>query len=132
MSKRNGNTRSKTSSEILPATRRIALVAYPDFEPLDLTGPFSVFAGTDRWLGAQGRQSDTYTVEVVGAEVGLLRASGGLGVMVDRSFHTCRGDIDTLLVVGGPGTRGAVQDHALLTWLQRMAPRVRRLGAVCT
>ena len=27
-------------------SRRIALVAFPDFEPLDVTGPFSVFAGT--------------------------------------------------------------------------------------
>jgi transcriptional regulator GlxA family with amidase domain len=132
MANHNGSTRSKANSEVLPATRRIALVAYPDFEPLDLTGPFSVFAGTDRWLRDQGRQSHAYTVEVVGAEVGLLRASGGLGVMIDRSFRAWRGDIDTLLVVGGPGTRGAVQDHVLLMWLRRMAPRVRRLGAVCT
>jgi transcriptional regulator GlxA family with amidase domain len=120
---------SKTNT----APRRIALVVYPDFEPLDLTGPFSVFTGTDRWLReVQGRETHAYTVEVVGAEVGPLRAAGGLGILVDRSFHTIRGEIDTLLVVGGPGTRSAVQDQELLTWLRRVAPRVRRLGAVCT
>jgi transcriptional regulator GlxA family with amidase domain len=115
------------------APRRIALVVYPDFEPLDLTGPFSVFAGTDRWLReVQGQERKAYTLDVLGAEVGVIRAAGGLGVMADRSFRTVRSGIDTLLVVGGPGTRGAVQNRELLVWLRRMAPRVRRLGAVCT
>lgn len=144
MSRHNGKERSEKtneSSRVLPenegkvnnGSRRIALIAYPDFEPLDLTGPFSVFAGTDRWLReVRGRESRAYTVEVVGAEVGPLRAAGGLSILVDRSFGTIRGGIDTLLVVGGPGTRSAVQDQELLAWLRRVAPRVRRLGAVCT
>jgi transcriptional regulator GlxA family with amidase domain len=123
----------RRGDQTLDTPRRIALVAYPEFEPLDLTGPFSVFAGTAHWLRkVQGVKNETYTVEVLGAEVGLVRASGGLGVMVDRSFHTVRDGIDTLLVVGGPGTRSALQDRDLLMWLRRMAPRVRRLGAVCT
>ncbi len=43
-----------------------------------------------------------------------------------------RGGIDTLLVAGGIGTRRAVADAALLAWLRRIAPRVRRLGSVCS
>ncbi len=133
MSRSGAKDHLKKSKASLSAPRRIALVAYPDFEPLDLTGPFSVFAGTANWLReAQGIKAETYTVEVIGAEVGLLRASGGLGIMVDRSFRTIRDGIDTLLVVGGPGTRNAVRDNELLTWLRRIAPRVRRIGAVCT
>ncbi len=144
MSTRNGKQQPVRTSEIVHTAhrrgeqahavpRRISLVAYPDFETLDVTGPFSVFAGTARWLReVQGVKNETYIVEVLGAEVGLLRASGGLGVMVDRSFRTIRDGIDTLLVAGGPGTRRAVQDNELLAWLRRIAPRVRRLGAVCT
>lgn len=144
MSTHNGKQRPARTNEIVRVarqqgehthddSRRIALVAYPDFEPLDLTGPFSVFAGTDHWLReVRGRATKAYIVEVVGAEVGPLRAAGGLGVIVDRSFRTVRDGIDTLLVVGGPGTRSAVQNQELLAWLRRMAPRVRRLGAVCT
>jgi len=125
--------RVKKMTEDPAITRRIALVAYPDFEPLDLTGPFSVFTGADYWLRkVRGRETKAYTVEVIGAEVGPLRAAGGLGVLADRSFHAIRGEIDTLLVVGGPGARGAVQDQELRAWLRRIAPRVRRLGAVCT
>jgi transcriptional regulator GlxA family with amidase domain len=133
MSRRNGKAQARKTSEDLNSPRRIALVVYPECEPLDLTGPFSVFAGTDRWLReVQGRTRNAYTVEVVGAEVGLLRTAGGLGILADCSFRTFRGEIDTLLVVGGPGTGRAIQDQTLLAWLRRIAPRVRRLGAVCT
>ena len=114
-------------------SRRIALVVYPDFEPLDLTGPFSVFSGANFWLQkVRGIPTQAYATTVVGAEAGPLRAAGGLGILVDCSFRTLRGEIDTLLVVGGLGARDAVRDQALLTWLLRMAPRVRRLGSVCT
>ena len=125
-------TQERPTQTECAVTRRIALVVYPEFEPLDLTGPFSVFTGASRFLHTQNKAAHAYQVDVVGAEVGLLRASGGLGVVVDWAFRTIRGGIDTLLVVGGPGTRAAVQDHPLLHWLRRMAPRVRRLGAVCT
>jgi transcriptional regulator GlxA family with amidase domain len=43
-----------------------------------------------------------------------------------------RTHVDTLLVAGGRGARRAAQDPALLSWLTRIAPRVRRLGSVCT
>ncbi|MBI3248335.1 MAG: GlxA family transcriptional regulator [Deltaproteobacteria bacterium] len=144
MSNRNGKQESERTAGIVrvprqrgeqthDVLRRIALVAYPDFEPLDLTGPFSVFAGTARWLReVQGVKHETYTVEVLGTEVGPLRAAGGLGILVDRSFHTIRDGIDTLLVAGGPGTRRALHNDELLAWLRRIAPRVRRLGSVCT
>lgn len=70
--------RLKTKVKVRSVTRRLSLVAYPDFEPLDLTVPFSVFAGTGHWLRkVQGRETNAYTVEGVGAEVGPLRASGG-------------------------------------------------------
>ncbi|MGE0823118.1 MAG: GlxA family transcriptional regulator [Candidatus Binatia bacterium] len=133
MSRRKDEPQSRTSKDEISTPRRIALVVYPDFEPLDLTGPFSVFAGTDRWLReVRGMETHAYTVEVLGAEAGPLRAAGGLGILVDRSFRTIRGGIDTLLVVGGLGSRSAAQDRELLTWLRRIAPHVRRLGAVCT
>jgi transcriptional regulator GlxA family with amidase domain len=40
--------------------------------------------------------------------------------------------IDTLIVAGGLGTRAAVSDPALIAWLRRAAPRVRRLASVCS
>lgn len=39
---------------------------------------------------------------------------------------------DTVLVAGGAGVWDAVRDVELLQWLQRIAPRIRRIGALCS
>ena len=113
--------------------RRVAIVAFPDVQVLDVTGPHEVFARTARWLCEHGRRTDpAYTTELLATTPGTLAASSGLRLVVDRTLRDVRGSIDTLLVAGGTGTRAAMQDQALLRWLRRMAPRVRRLGSVCT
>jgi len=113
--------------------RRIALVAFPDVQILDVTGPLEVFARTARWLHDHGcRGASAYTTELLATKPGPITASCGLRLGVDRTLHDVRGAIDTLLVTGGIGTRAAMHDQALLRWLQRTAPRVRRFGSVCT
>jgi transcriptional regulator GlxA family with amidase domain len=60
-------------------------------------------------------------------------ASSGLRFLPDVTWRALRGPVDTLLVIGGAGARQtAMHDQPLLAWLRRMAPRVRRLGSVCT
>jgi transcriptional regulator GlxA family with amidase domain len=107
----------------------MALVAYPDVQMLDVVGPLEVFACATRFLpsGTPG-----YAVEVLAASRGTVRASSGLTLGVDRPWAQVRGGLDTLLVAGGPGTIRAIGDEALLAWLRRMAPRVRRFGSVCS
>src|SRR5262249_10558699 len=61
-----------------------------------------------------------------------VRTSCGLVIVADRALGAARGPFDTVLVAGGEGTRTAMQDPVLLGWLRRVAPRVRRLGSVCT
>jgi transcriptional regulator GlxA family with amidase domain len=89
--------------------------------------PTGIRAARDRGAGANG-----YAVEIVSAKAGPLLTQSGLRLVADRSFAAVRGGIDTLLVAGGRGTPQAMADGALLAWLRRMAPRVRRLGSVCT
>jgi transcriptional regulator GlxA family with amidase domain len=118
--------------------RRIVMVGFPDFQILDVTGPLEVFSRTARWLVDNGyRQDLAYSVELVAAKAGPLAASSGLKLVADRRFRdlgaqTRGADVDTLLVAGGRGARAAANDTALLAWLARFAPRVRRLGSVCT
>ncbi len=122
---------SKTRKTTEP--RRIAIVAFPNLQVLDVTGPHEVFARTARWLCEQGRRTDlAYTTELLATAPGVIAASSGLRLVVDRPLHEVRGSIDTLLVAGGTGTPAAMQDQTLLRWLRRVAPRVRRLGSVCT
>jgi transcriptional regulator GlxA family with amidase domain len=109
------------------------MVVYPDVQILDVTGPLEVFARAARWLVAQGRCSQpAYTVEPLAAHPGIVRSSSGLELVVRRSFLEVRGGIDTLLVAGGIGARRVPSDRALVRWLCRIAPRVRRLASVCT
>jgi transcriptional regulator GlxA family with amidase domain len=115
------------------APLRIALVAFPDVQVLDVTGPLEVFGGTARGLVEERRHAHPfYEVEVLAARPGPVATSGGVVLHATRSFASISGGIDTLLVAGGIGSRTALSDAALLAWLRRMAPRVRRLGSVCT
>jgi len=116
-----------------PPTRHVVLVGYPDVQLLDVAGPLEVFAGAARLLDERGdRAGPAYTTELVAPRSGRFATSSGLGLVADRTFGSVRGGVDTLLVAGGPGTAAAMTDRALLAWLRRMAPRVRRLGSVCT
>ena len=105
------------------------MVAYPSVQILDVTGPLEVFAMATRHLRAGERG---YEVEIVAAAAGPVPASSGLELVAARAYRNVRGGVDTLLVAGGEGMGQAIEDGALLAWLRRMAPRVRRLGSVCT
>ena len=114
-------------------TRRVVFVAVPPVQLLDLVGPYETFS----WVAHLQPEDDPalrggYCVEVASTEhAPLVRSSCALGVAAHAHYGDLSGEIDTLLVVGGEGARTAA-DPQLLAWLRRTAPRVRRLGAVCT
>jgi len=115
------------------ATRRIAMLAFPNVQILDVTGPLEVFARAGRWLeDHRGARPAPYAVEIVAKRGGQVRSSSGMRLGVDRTLGAVRGPVDTLLVAGGIGSFEAMRDPALLDFLRRHAPRVRRLGSVCT
>lgn len=108
------------------------MLAYPDAQILDITGPLEVFARSARWMSDRGiTRRPAYTVEVVAADAGPLPMSSGVRLIAERSYRAVN-RADTLLVAGGIGCRRIMHDPDLLRWLRRMAPRVMRLGSVCT
>jgi transcriptional regulator GlxA family with amidase domain len=116
-----------------PRTRRVAVVAYPGVQVLDVTGPLEVFAGAARLIGERDpSRAPAYAIEVLAARAGAIRTQSGLRLVADRAWAAVNSGLDTLLVAGGQGTPAAMRDRRLLAWLRRMAPRVRRLGSVCT
>jgi transcriptional regulator GlxA family with amidase domain len=113
-------------------THRVVMLAFPDAQMLDVTGPLEVFSRTSRWLrDTWGRNEPAYEVEVVAAQAGPVRMSSGLELVAARSFGDV-GACDTLLVAGGIGWAAAAEDAELLAWLRAMAPKVERLGSICT
>jgi transcriptional regulator GlxA family with amidase domain len=117
------------------ASRRIVLVAFPDVQILDVTGPSEVFSLADRearGVRAASAAPPAYTLELVAPDAGALRASSGLSLVPDRAFEACRGSIDTLVVAGGRGVPAAARDPRLTNWLRLAARRSRRVTSVCT
>ena len=113
--------------------RRIVVAAFPDVQVLDVTGPLEVFGRAARLLVERGRRSDlAYRVEIAGPRRGPLVTSSGFSLVADLAYGELTSGVDTLLVAGGRGVQAALRDRALLACLRRMAPRVRRLGSVCT
>jgi transcriptional regulator GlxA family with amidase domain len=105
--------------------RRIAIVAFPGVQPLDVIGPAEVFHT------AAALKAGAYSVQVVAADSGPL-PSTSVGLVADRALRSCRGPIDTLIVAGGPGVRDAVRDGATVSWVRAAAGRSRRVCSVCT
>ncbi|WP_330114244.1 GlxA family transcriptional regulator [Pseudomonas sp. JS3066] len=107
---------------------RIALLAFPRVQLLDIVGPADVFTEAAKQLG----NPRAYRVEVIGTEAGLLRASNGLRLAVDSTVETHKGKLDTLLVAGGPRVDDIAGNPALHQWLRQQAGSVRRIGSVCS
>src|SRR2546427_6502726 len=102
--------------------RRIAIVAFPDVQLLDVTGPFEVFAQANRFTGDRRA---AYAVDILTTGARPIVSSSGVKLIPDGTIGDVRGGIDTLLVAGGPGVRRAMGDRSLRLWLRRTARRVR-------
>lgn len=107
------------------------MVTFPDVQLLDVVGPLEVLSGAGVAERSRGR-GPGYEIEIVGPEVGTVRASSGLVLGVDRDYDDRPAALDTLIVAGGIGTRSAVDDERLLAYVRAAAPRARRICSVCT
>jgi transcriptional regulator GlxA family with amidase domain len=107
---------------------RVAILAFPRFQLLDVAGPADVFNEAARQLG----RTSAYQVQVIAARKGSLRSSGGLRLGADATVASHRGRIDTLLVAGSPDIDDLEADAPVQDWLRRQVRSTRRYGSVCT
>jgi transcriptional regulator GlxA family with amidase domain len=105
------------------------MVIFPDAQILDASGPVEVFSLANR-LGRE--RGPRYEVTVVAPEAGPVATSSGLPLVAGRSIRQATGPVDTLIVAGGLGTRAAMRDARLVSWIRRTAPRARRVASVCS
>ena len=110
--------------------RRIVVVAFDDLQSLDLTGPVEVFHAADHHGGG-----GVYDRQIATPHGRAVRTTSGLGISGDVDLASVAADatpIDTLLVVGGQGTRALRHDQAFLDQVRALATRSRRITSVCT
>ncbi|MGY8524617.1 GlxA family transcriptional regulator [Paracidovorax citrulli] len=119
----------------VPDTPRVVLIVAPDpAQELDVTGPTAVFGQANR---LSGRSAPVYQIRIASvSDDAIVRTESGIRLLADAPFHRIgehlAGPVDTLLIVGGAGHAEAAGNAALVNWLRELAPRVRRVGAVCT
>ncbi|MGL5169007.1 MAG: GlxA family transcriptional regulator [Afipia sp.] len=108
--------------------RTVAIVALPGVQLLDVSGPLDVFAEANVQAG-----KPAYRLVVVATVPGAIRSSSGVRLMPDLVIGEDRKEsFDTLLVAGRPNAAEQSSGAALLDWLRKKAPTVRRFGSVCS
>lgn len=107
--------------------RTIAVLALPNVQLLDISGPLDVFAEANRQAGIE-----RYRLVLVGSGSGPISSSSGARLLPEATTGQALPDIDTLLVAGAPNAPQAQFSSVLLAWLREHAPRARRFGSVCT
>lgn len=112
--------------------RSVALLAVPNAQILDVTGPLEVFSSTNRELRDRGATRDAYRTRLLTPAGGACPTSSGVSLQADGKLAGQRGALDTLVVAGGLGIRPALDDAALLANLRRVSRRARRVTSVCT
>jgi len=112
--------------------RQVVIVAYPGIQSLDVTGPLEVFAGSSQLIAVTGRRQRGYEVAILSGDGAPLRTSSGLNITPHGRLRDAPSSIDTLIVPGGPGSREALADRALIGWLMSASAKARRTASVCT
>jgi transcriptional regulator GlxA family with amidase domain len=109
--------------------KQIVLVAMPDAQILDVAGPYQVFVRA----AERSKGKAPYAVRLATTtRTGSVVTNCGLVLGGGVPYTAIRGPIDTLLVGGGTGVELASRDERLLQWLRKTAPRIRRVGSICT
>lgn len=116
----------------MPKPRRILVLAFPDCQMLDVTGPLQMFAGVNDELGRHA-----YELEIAAPKRGSFKTSSGVGLVAglaigDITPARCRAS-DTLIAVGGdPGLGRALESGEIAALLKVAGRRGARIVSVCT
>jgi transcriptional regulator GlxA family with amidase domain len=125
MSDLNDNKTAKTDKS---PSKRIVFVAFDGAEPLDITGPISVFARANKLV------PDSY--ETILASPNGQEITCDYGIVLGKTFVFSELElpIDTIMISGGSevGLMTAVYNTDLIDHLKHLAPNIRRMGSVCT
>jgi putative intracellular protease/amidase len=117
-----------------PPTRRIGILVFDGFEPLDVFGFVEAFS-IARFLGTDYASPPPYPFEIVliAREIAKTRSANGPSVMPDWDFaRALREPLDLLMIPGGIGTRKVTGDKQTLDWVRSMDKRVGIMASVCT
>jgi cyclohexyl-isocyanide hydratase len=98
----------------------IGILCFPRVTQLDLTGPYEVFS---RLPGAG--------VDLLWTDTAPVASDTGFVLTPTRRLDDCP-QLDVIVVPGGPGQQGLMDDEAVLGFLRRQAAGAAWVMSVCT
>ena len=99
---------------------RVGMLVFPRMDQIDLTGPFAVLS-----------RLPNATVKLLWKETDPIRDYRGLGLIPDAKIADA-GEIDLLVVPGGPGQEDLMEDEAVLSFIAGRAEAAACVFSVCT
>lgn len=102
-------------------SKRLGVVLFPDFELLDVFGPLEMF----------GNLKGLVDTVMVADKAGPVRSAQTVSVVADHGFADCP-KLDYILVPGGIGTRSAIDDSAMMSFLKTRVADAELAMTVCT
>lgn len=103
--------------------RRIGVLIFPDFQILDAAGPIAAFEIAGRYVPG------AYEIALMAVTPGAVASTSG--VSMNAGPLEAEG-LDTVMVVGGEGTRPAALCEQTLAWLRPASVQARRTTSVCS
>ncbi|MEL0265370.1 MAG: DJ-1/PfpI family protein [Synechococcus sp.] len=101
--------------------RTLGVVLFEGFELLDVFGPLEMF----------GLAADHFEIRLISESGGVVASRQGPKSICDDSFQSAPA-IDVLLVPGGIGTRGEVNNPVMLDWIKERSQQAELVASVCT
>ena len=101
--------------------RTLGVVLFEGFELLDVFGPLEMF----------GLAADHFEIRLISETGGVVASRQGPKSVCDDSFQSAPA-INVLLVPGGIGTRGEVNNPVMLNWLKERSQQAELVASVCT
>jgi cyclohexyl-isocyanide hydratase len=104
-----------------PASQRqIGMLVFPGLTQLDMTGPYEVLV----------RLPNT-TVHLVAHTLDAVRTDRGMMILPSVTYAQCP-QLDVVMVPGGPGQQGLMEDEIVLGFLRAQAKAAKFVTSVCT
>lgn len=104
--------------------RRVAFFIFPDFQLLDAAGPISAFEIADRYVPG------SYELRVIAIKPGVVTSTSGASMNAVGAGRPAA--IDTLIVVGGEGTRAVSAEPRTVKFVAACGAQSRRVASVCS
>jgi transcriptional regulator GlxA family with amidase domain len=116
----------------MPAPRTIVMLAFPNAQVLDITGPLQMFAGANDELG-----QPAYRLRIAAPQAGPFATSSGIQLVADMSLRQLTNAqlarTHTIMAPGGnQGVRIELERGEIAKVIARAAGRVPRIASVCS